>query len=160
MHSFIKKKTYFHCIKNCIGPTYKKPKPRKSAFIKNSSFDINRDPCCTVCAVCIFRSIHSIFNKVVSEWVSQWVSDMRRRAGHAVVFICAYAFVVYADWSGHIRMKPLRKICIVYADIRGKNAYMQKNRICSYEKSSQVCLPIGLMILKTFIVQIVSVHSY
>ena len=43
MHSFIKK-NYLHYIKNCIGPTYKKPKPRKSAFIKNSSFEINRDP--------------------------------------------------------------------------------------------------------------------
>ena len=32
-------------IKNCIGPTYKKPKPWKSAFIKISRFEINRDPC-------------------------------------------------------------------------------------------------------------------
>ena len=31
--------------------------------------------------------------------------------------------------------------------------------LCSYEKSTQVCHPKGLMILKTFIVQIVSVHS-
>ena len=43
MHSFIK--NYLHCIKNCIGPTDKKIKPRKSALVKNSSFDINRDPC-------------------------------------------------------------------------------------------------------------------
>ena len=41
------KKNYLHFIKNCIGPTYKKPKPRKSAFIKNSSFEINRDPSLT-----------------------------------------------------------------------------------------------------------------
>ena len=43
MCTFIK--NYLHFIKkNCLGPTYKKPKPRKSAFIKNSSFEINRDP--------------------------------------------------------------------------------------------------------------------
>ena len=41
------KKNYLHFIKNCLGPTYKKPKPRKSAFIKNSSFEINRDSCLT-----------------------------------------------------------------------------------------------------------------
>ena len=35
---------------------------------------------------------------------------------------------------------------------------MQKKRICSYEKSTQLCNPIGLMILKTLIVQIVSVE--
>ena len=34
MHSFIK--NYLHCIKNCIGPTDKKPKPRKSALIKKT----------------------------------------------------------------------------------------------------------------------------
>ena len=34
MH-FYKKKNYLHFIKkNCLGPTYKKTKPRKSAFIK------------------------------------------------------------------------------------------------------------------------------
>ena len=41
-------KNYLHFIKNCLGPTYKKPKPRKSAFIKKSSFEINRDPCSAV----------------------------------------------------------------------------------------------------------------
>ena len=38
-------KNYLHYVKNCIGPTYKKLKPWKSAFIKNSSFENNRDPC-------------------------------------------------------------------------------------------------------------------
>ena len=38
------KKTTFIVLKICMGPTYKKPKSRKSAFIKNSSFEINRDP--------------------------------------------------------------------------------------------------------------------
>ena len=66
-------------------------------------------------------------------------------------------------------MEPHRKIRIVYADMqiadtqkaeRIKTAYMRKNRLCSYEKSTQVCHPIGLMILKTLIVQIVSVYQF
>ena len=44
MCTFFYKKLHSFYKKNCIGPTYKKPKPRKSAFIKNSSFEINRDP--------------------------------------------------------------------------------------------------------------------
>ena len=32
-------------IKNCIGPTYKKPKPRKLAFIKDSSFERETPGC-------------------------------------------------------------------------------------------------------------------
>ena len=57
-----------------------------------------------------------------------------------------YAVAVYADWYAHIRMKPHRKIRIVYADMqiadtqkaeRIKTAYMRKNRLCSYEKSTQ-----------------------
>ena len=31
-----------------MGPTDKKPKSRKSAFIKNSRFEINRDPCVVI----------------------------------------------------------------------------------------------------------------
>ena len=42
MHFYKKLPSFYK--KNCLGPTYKKPKPRKSAFIKNSSFEINRDP--------------------------------------------------------------------------------------------------------------------
>ena len=33
-------------------------------------------------------------------------------------FICAYAVAVYANWYAHIRMKPHRKIRIVYADMQ------------------------------------------
>ena len=36
--------------------------------------------------------------------------------GMRLFFICAYA--VYADLYAHIGMKPHRKICIVYVDIR------------------------------------------
>ena len=42
MHSFIK--NYLHCIKNCIGPTDKKPKPRKSALIKNQVLKLIETP--------------------------------------------------------------------------------------------------------------------
>ena len=43
MKTFYEKLPRF--IRNCIGPPYKKLKPLKSAFTKNSSFEINRDPC-------------------------------------------------------------------------------------------------------------------
>ena len=45
MCTFIKKKLPSFYKKNCLGPTYKEPKPRKSVFIKNLSFETNRDPC-------------------------------------------------------------------------------------------------------------------
>ena len=75
--------------------------------------------------------------------------------GMRLFFICAYAVAVFADLYAHIRMKPHRKICIVYVDIR-----MRINCICSYEKSTQVCHPIRLMILKKLIVQILSAHLF
>ena len=82
-----------------------------------------------------------------------------------LIFICAYAVAVYADIYAHIRMKPHRKIRIVYADMRiSANmriiAYMWINSICSYEKSTQVCYPIRLTIMKTSILQILSVHLF
>ena len=80
--------------------------------------------------------------------------------------MCTHIFIGVRDMPGichggcGLCMKLHRKIRIEYADIRicKKAAYMRKNRICSYEKSTQVCHPIGLMILKTLIVKIVSVH--
>ena len=40
------KKNYLHYIKNCIGPTDKKTQISEiSLYKKNSSFEINRDPC-------------------------------------------------------------------------------------------------------------------
>ena len=46
---FIKTNTFYkklpRFIKNYIGHTYKKLQPQISAFIKNSIFEINRDPC-------------------------------------------------------------------------------------------------------------------
>ena len=47
--NFMKTDTFFYkklpCfIKNCIWPTYKKLQPPKSAIIRNSIFEINRDP--------------------------------------------------------------------------------------------------------------------
>ena len=43
-------------------------------------------------------------------------------------------------------------------DVPKKTANMQKKRIYSYEKSTQVCHLIRSIIFKTLIVQIVSVH--
>ena len=55
-------------------------------------------------------------------------------------------------------MKLHRKIRIVYADIR---IYADKpHMLISYEKSTHVCHLIRLMILKTLIVQIVSVYQF
>ena len=64
-------------------------------------------------------------------------------------FICAKAVAVNADWYAHFCMKPPGKIRIVYADMR-IFAYAEKTHICSYEKSTQVCHPIRLMIFKIF----------
>jgi len=47
MDIFYKKKLP-RFIKNCILPTYKKLQPPKSAIIRNSIFEINRDPCASV----------------------------------------------------------------------------------------------------------------
>ena len=44
-------------------------------------------------------------------------------------FICAYAVALYADLYAHIRMKPHRKIRIVYADMR-ISAYAEKLHMC------------------------------
>ena len=38
--------------------------------------------------------------------------------GMRLFFICAHVVAVYADLYAHIRMKPHRKIHIVYADMR------------------------------------------
>ena len=43
--------------------------------------------------------------------------------------ICAYAVAVYADLYAHIRMKPHRKIHIVYADM-WISAHAEKLHIC------------------------------
>ena len=43
MRTFIE--NYLHFMKNCIRPLYEKLKSLKSAFIENSNFESNRDPC-------------------------------------------------------------------------------------------------------------------
>ena len=91
MCTFIKKKLPSF-YKNCLGPTYKKPKPRKSAFIKNSSFEINRDPwsvyhshfslsvyCCSVYVpFCLSVFCHQIVSFCLSSSLFIFCSSLKK----------------------------------------------------------------------------------